>query len=153
MLDIGCGFGLFSLYYAATAPARFVRGVDLNARRIAMARRAASRLAVENVAYEEGDARTFKGDGEVAAVYMLDIVHHIPPDTVAPLLRTLHACLSPGRRPDREGRRHASGAETMVHVDARQADGADDTGEVLERRRARRGASGGGVRRAASRHA
>ena len=23
VLDIGCGFGLFSLYYAATAPARF----------------------------------------------------------------------------------------------------------------------------------
>ncbi|MGH7306877.1 MAG: class I SAM-dependent methyltransferase [Candidatus Rokuibacteriota bacterium] len=96
VLDIGCGFGLFSLYYAATAPARFVRGVDLNPRRIAMARRAASRLAVENVAYEEGDARTFKGDGEVVAAYMLDIVHHIPPETVPPLLRRLHACLTPG---------------------------------------------------------
>ena len=96
VLDIGCGFGLFSLYYAATAPARFVRGLDLNTRRIAMARRAASRLAIGNVAYEEGDARTFKGDGEVAAAYMLDIVHHIPPDTVAPLLRRLHACLAPG---------------------------------------------------------
>ena len=43
-----------------------------------LARRAAARLAVENVAYEEGDARTFKGDGEVAAAYMLDIVHHVP---------------------------------------------------------------------------
>src|SRR5207244_9860458 len=58
VLDIGCGFGLFSLYYAAAAPARFVRGVDLNPRRIAMARRAAARLAIDNVAYEEGDART-----------------------------------------------------------------------------------------------
>ena len=96
VLDIGCGFGLFSLYYAATSPARFVRGVDLSARRVAMARRAASRLAIDNVAYEEGDARTFKGDGEVAAAYMLDIVHHIAPDTVVPLLRRLHACLSPG---------------------------------------------------------
>jgi SAM-dependent methyltransferase len=96
VLDIGCGFGLFSLYYAATAPARFVRGVDLSARRIAMARRAASRLALDNVAYEEGDARTFKADGEVADAYMLDIVHHVPPETVAPLLRRLHASLAPG---------------------------------------------------------
>jgi cyclopropane fatty-acyl-phospholipid synthase-like methyltransferase len=96
VLDIGCGFGLFSLYYAATAPGRFVRGVDLSARRIAMARRAAARLAIDNVAYEEGDARHFKGDGEVAAAYMLDIVHHIPPETVSPLLRSLHACLPPG---------------------------------------------------------
>src|SRR5436305_14029254 len=67
VLDIGCGFGLFSLYYAATAPARFVRGLDLNTRRIAMARRAASRLAIGNVAYEEGHAATFQGDGAVAA--------------------------------------------------------------------------------------
>jgi cyclopropane fatty-acyl-phospholipid synthase-like methyltransferase len=96
VLDIGCGFGLFSLYYAAMAPGRFVRGVDLSARRIAMARRAAARLAIDNVAYEEGDARHFKGDGEVAAAYMLDIVHHIPPETVSPLLRSLHACLPPG---------------------------------------------------------
>src|SRR5262247_92653 len=95
VLDIGCGFGLFSLYYAATAPARYVRGIDLSARRVAMARRAASRLAIENVSYEEGDARTFKGDGEVSAAYMLDIVHHIPADTVVPLLRRLHACLAP----------------------------------------------------------
>jgi cyclopropane fatty-acyl-phospholipid synthase-like methyltransferase len=96
VLDIGCGFGLFSLYYAATARGRFVRGVDLSARRIAMARRAAARLSIDNVAYEEGDARRFKGDGEVVAAYMLDIVHHIPPETVSPLLRSLHACLTPG---------------------------------------------------------
>src|SRR5437899_10850935 len=69
VLDIGCGFGLFSLYYAATAPARFVRGVDLKPRRIALARRAAARLAIDNVAYEAGDARTFKGDGQLAAAY------------------------------------------------------------------------------------
>ncbi len=96
VLDIGCGFGLFSLYYAAAAPARFVYGVDLNPRRVAMARRAAARLGIDNVAYQEGDARTFEGDNEVAAAYMLDIVHHIPPDTVPPLLRRLHACLAPG---------------------------------------------------------
>jgi SAM-dependent methyltransferase len=96
VLDIGCGFGLFSLYYGATGPQRFVRGLDLNGRRIALARRAAARLGLENVAYEHGDARDFKGDGEVAAAYMLDIVHHVPPSTVPPLLRELHRCLAPG---------------------------------------------------------
>src|SRR5882724_3748010 len=75
---LGCGFGLFSLYYAATGPGRFVRGLDLSARRIAIARRAARQLGLQNVAYELGDARDFKGDSEVAAVYMLDIVHHVP---------------------------------------------------------------------------
>jgi ubiquinone/menaquinone biosynthesis C-methylase UbiE len=96
VLDIGCGFGLFSLYYAATAPRRFVRGVDVNRARIALARRAAGRLGLENVAYEEGDARDFKGDSEVAAAYMLDIVHHVPPSAVPPLLRQLQRAVMPG---------------------------------------------------------
>ena len=98
VLDIGCGFGLFSLYYAATGPRRFVRGLDLNGRRIALARRAAARLGLDNVVYEEGDARHFKGDGEVGAAYMLDIVHHVPPASVPPLLGALRRCLPPGGR-------------------------------------------------------
>src|SRR5882672_5794907 len=73
VLDIGCGFGLFSLYYAATSAGRLVRGVDVDRRRIGMARRAAARLGLDNVVYEEGDASDFKGDSQVAAAYMLDI--------------------------------------------------------------------------------
>jgi SAM-dependent methyltransferase len=96
VLDIGCGFGLFSLYYAATARGRLVRGLDVNARRIAMARRAAQRLGLDNVVYEHGDARNFKGDSEVAAAYMLDIVHHVPPAAVPPLLAQLRRALAPG---------------------------------------------------------
>lgn len=98
VLDIGCGFGLFSLYYAAAAPGRLMRGLDVNARRIAVARRAAARLGIENVTYAVGDARDFKADGEVAAAYMLDIVHHVPPETVPPLLRQLRRALAPGGR-------------------------------------------------------
>ena len=98
VLDIGCGFGLFSLYYAATGPGRFVRGIDVNGRRIRLARRAAARLGLDNVSYAEGDAREFKGDGELAAAYMLDIVHHVPPDTVAPLLAALRRSFAPGGR-------------------------------------------------------
>jgi SAM-dependent methyltransferase len=96
VLDIGCGFGLFSLYYAATSPRRLLRGIDINRRRIALARRAAARLGLDNVVYDEIDARDFKGDGEVRAVYMLDIVHHIPPTTVPPLLRELRRVLPAG---------------------------------------------------------
>jgi 2-polyprenyl-3-methyl-5-hydroxy-6-metoxy-1,4-benzoquinol methylase len=96
VLDIGCGFGLFSLYYALTGPGRFLRGSDLSARRLQMARRAAARLRADNVAYEEGNACEFKGDGEVAAAYMLDIVHHIAPAAVPTLLGALHRCLQPG---------------------------------------------------------
>jgi 2-polyprenyl-3-methyl-5-hydroxy-6-metoxy-1,4-benzoquinol methylase len=96
VLDIGCGFGLFSLYYASTGPGRLVRGIDLNPRRIGMARRAATRLGLENVVYEELDARHFKGDSPVSAAYMLDIVHHLPDDAVPSLLRELHRAIAPG---------------------------------------------------------
>jgi SAM-dependent methyltransferase len=96
VLDIGCGFGLFSLYYAATGPARRLRGIDLDARRIALARRAAARLGLANAGYEVGDARDFTADAPVAAAYMLDIVHHVPPATVPPLLRELRRALPAG---------------------------------------------------------
>ena len=52
VLDLGCGFGLFSLYYASLHPAIEVEGIDLNARRIAMARDAAARLGLRNVRYD-----------------------------------------------------------------------------------------------------
>jgi 2-polyprenyl-3-methyl-5-hydroxy-6-metoxy-1,4-benzoquinol methylase len=96
VLDIGCGFGLFSLYYAMTGPGRLMRGIDVDQRRIGMARRAAARLSLDNVVYEEGDARAFKGDSKVAAAYMLDIVHHVPPAVVPVLLRQLHRAVMPG---------------------------------------------------------
>src|SRR5256712_12880945 len=49
-LDIGCGFGLFSLHYAATRPGRVVRRLDLSPRRIPVARRAAPPLGPASLA-------------------------------------------------------------------------------------------------------
>ena len=96
ILDIGCGFGLFSLYYAQLIPAASFRGLDLNARRVALATEAARRLGLANTAYAVGDARTYRADAEYAAAYMLDIVHHVPPETVEPLLSELHKAIRPG---------------------------------------------------------
>ncbi len=98
VLDIGCGFGLFSLYYAQLLPEASFRGVDLNARRIALAAAAARRLGLVNAAYAVGDARGYRAEGEYAAAYMLDIVHHIPPETVEPLLFELYRAIRPGGR-------------------------------------------------------
>jgi 2-polyprenyl-6-hydroxyphenyl methylase/3-demethylubiquinone-9 3-methyltransferase len=98
VLDLGCGFGLFSLYYASVRPGLRVEGLDLNPRRIAMARAAAARLGLPNVRYEVGNATDFRGGGALDAVYMLDIVHHIPPETVRPLFEQVAKCLPPGGR-------------------------------------------------------
>jgi 2-polyprenyl-6-hydroxyphenyl methylase/3-demethylubiquinone-9 3-methyltransferase len=98
VLDIGCGFGLFSLYYASTRPGLTLTGFDLNTRRVAMATEAAARLGLTNVRYEPRDARAFQAGETYDAVYMLDIVHHIPPDAVRPLLEEIYRVLPPGGR-------------------------------------------------------
>jgi len=98
VLDLGCGFGLFSLYYASVLPGIAIDGIDLNPRRIAMARKAAERLGLTNARYEVGNATDFRGGRLYDAAYMLDIVHHIPPDTVRPLLEQMAKSLPVGAR-------------------------------------------------------
>jgi 2-polyprenyl-6-hydroxyphenyl methylase/3-demethylubiquinone-9 3-methyltransferase len=98
VLDLGCGFGLFSLYYAMVAPDLEIDGLDLNPRRIAMARAAAARLGLGNVRYAVGDVMEFRGGRVFDAAYMLDIVHHIGEDAVRPLLEQVAKCLPAGAR-------------------------------------------------------
>src|SRR5882724_6387883 len=96
VLDLGCGFGLFSLYYASVLPALTVEGFDLNPRRIEMARAAARRLGLGNVRYEVGDVMDYRGGARFDAAYMLDIVHHIPEEAVRPLLEQVAKTLPAG---------------------------------------------------------
>jgi 2-polyprenyl-6-hydroxyphenyl methylase/3-demethylubiquinone-9 3-methyltransferase len=98
VLDLGCGFGLFSLYYASVYPGIEIEGLDLNPRRIAMARKAAARLGLGNVRYEVGNATDFRGGRQFDGAYMLDIVHHIPAETVGPLLEQMAKILPAGAR-------------------------------------------------------
>ncbi|HEV8437961.1 MAG TPA: class I SAM-dependent methyltransferase [Methylomirabilota bacterium] len=98
VLDLGCGFGLFSLYYASVRPGLELQGLDLNPRRIAMAREAARKLGLPNVRYEVGNVMDFRGGHLFDAAYMLDIVHHIPADAVRPLLEQMSKVLPAGAR-------------------------------------------------------
>src|SRR5260370_41847109 len=52
VLDLGCGFGLFSLYYASIHPGLPVEGLDRNPRRTASAPAPPPELGLENGAYE-----------------------------------------------------------------------------------------------------
>jgi 2-polyprenyl-3-methyl-5-hydroxy-6-metoxy-1,4-benzoquinol methylase len=96
ILDIGCGFGLFSLYYAQLFPAACFRGIDRDARHVRLATEAAKRLGLLNATYQVRDAREYRSDEAFAAAYMMDLVHHIPPETVGPLLVELYKSLRSG---------------------------------------------------------
>lgn len=96
ILDLGCGFGLFSLYYALTGPGRDIVGVDRNAARIDMANSCARALGVRNVRYVAQDALEFRGKESFDAIYMLDLIHHLPREQVRPFLAELRSILGPG---------------------------------------------------------
>lgn len=98
ILDLGCGFGLFSLYFAKRYPDIQIIGIDLDPNRIETARRAAKVLSLKNVHYEVGDATTFEFREQLDGAYMLDIVHHIPPHAVPHLIKELFRLLKNGSR-------------------------------------------------------
>jgi hypothetical protein len=72
--------------------------LDIDKSRIQMAQKAATLLSLPNVRYVVADAITYECGTTLNGGYMLDIVHHISPETVRPLVRKIHALLSPGSR-------------------------------------------------------
>jgi 2-polyprenyl-3-methyl-5-hydroxy-6-metoxy-1,4-benzoquinol methylase len=96
VVDIGCGFGLFTMFFASTGSHRQIHGFDINERRIGMARTAAEKLKIANATFEIGDARHLQASFRFDAVYMLDIIHHIPRQSVPELVNWARSHLSPG---------------------------------------------------------
>lgn len=96
ILDLGCGFGLFSLYMAARRPGAEIVGVDLNERRLELARRSAAALGLANVRFEPGDLRSWRPSTPLAAAYALDVLHHVPVESGDELLADVYGRLDPG---------------------------------------------------------
>lgn len=94
--ELGCGFGLFGLYFAMERPGLDIVGFDIDESRIALASRARKRLGVENIRFSVGDACESPLTGQLDAAYLLDVVHHIPPDSARALLADVHGRLVPG---------------------------------------------------------
>ena len=96
ILDVGCGFGLFSNYFALMAPERAITGVDPNGRRIVMAREVARALGVQHNTYEEGTIESVDLTPGFDGIFMLDVLHHVPPQFQDSLLERLRDLLRPG---------------------------------------------------------
>jgi len=99
ILEMGCGFGLFGCYFASKWPEIKYQGLDINRRRIDMARQAASRLGLPNARFDYGDAsKPLAIDGEYDAVLMMDLLHHLPDSAKQSLLDAVVSKLNRGGR-------------------------------------------------------
>jgi predicted O-methyltransferase YrrM len=96
VLEIGCGFGLFGLYFARALPELTLHGFDQDDRRIELAEDARRRLDVKNITFAVGDARTEVLPQSLDAVYTLDIVHHLEPEAARDVLVRVYQSLRPG---------------------------------------------------------
>ncbi|HNN53243.1 MAG TPA: class I SAM-dependent methyltransferase [Pseudomonadota bacterium] len=95
ILDVGCGFGLWSAYFSQMQPGRRIIGIDPNAHRISMAKKVAERLGVKTEFYAE-DVRQTAARGPFRAVYLLDVLHHIPSADQVDVVRQLTDMLEEG---------------------------------------------------------
>jgi 2-polyprenyl-6-hydroxyphenyl methylase/3-demethylubiquinone-9 3-methyltransferase len=92
ILDLGCGHGLVSNLLALGSPARDVTGIDIDAAKIAAARRTLG--ARTNVRFVVADATTFAG-GPYAAITVADVFYLIPPEGQRALLASCARMLAP----------------------------------------------------------
>jgi len=96
-LDIGCGFGLFSLFFALSDERRTIVGFDLNARRVELATKAAKTFGVQDrVTFQHSNVLDYQFDRRLQAAVCLDLLHHIPADAVDPILDKIASSLEPG---------------------------------------------------------
>jgi 2-polyprenyl-3-methyl-5-hydroxy-6-metoxy-1,4-benzoquinol methylase len=95
ILDVGCGFGLFSAYFSLVAPGRSIVGVDLSEKRVQIARNVKEQLGLVNNEYLCGTVDATNPTGPFDGIFMLDVLHHVHPAEQRQLLERLRGLLSP----------------------------------------------------------
>jgi len=119
VLDLGCGFGLFTLYYAKSCPDVHFTGIDLSRRRIQAAKRSARKLNLTNVSFVCQDAREYTRESgqRFDAVMTLDLLHHIPvPDGESPPGVRVSGNSKRSRHPHHERRQHAPPRDDLLYI-------------------------------------
>ncbi len=98
VLDLGCGIGIFALKFAKRFKNLNIRGLDINAQRISEASSAARELQLNNISFGSEDLRKHEVKESFNAIYMIDLLHHLPKEMVPDFLRGLSENLQPGGR-------------------------------------------------------
>ncbi|MBC8505236.1 MAG: class I SAM-dependent methyltransferase [Chloroflexi bacterium] len=87
VLDVGCGFGLFSFFFALSADERKMIGVDINANRIATAKIVREKLGLDgHIDFRVSDVADYPFREPVNAIVVLDLFHHVPRQTAQRML-------------------------------------------------------------------
>ncbi len=95
ILDVGCGFGLWSAYFSQMKSGRRIIGIDPNQQRISTAKTVAAQLGLRTEFFAE-DVRQTAARGPFRAVYLLDVLHHIPSADQLGVVRQLTDMLEDG---------------------------------------------------------
>ena len=99
VLEVGCGHGVFSTYLALTSPGRRVVGVDIDADKIALARRAATNLRPGEADVEfrvSPSGEVPRNDGGWDAIVFADVLYLLTKERREALLAECADALAPG---------------------------------------------------------
>lgn len=97
VLDVGCGHGVLSNRIALDHPGRTIRGVDIDDAKVAIARRAAGRLHVDDrTSFDVVDASWAPEPCSVDAVVCTDVLYLMGQRHGAAMVRALAAAVAPG---------------------------------------------------------
>ncbi|MBI4678179.1 MAG: class I SAM-dependent methyltransferase [Elusimicrobia bacterium] len=96
--DLGCGYGIFSVYLALQHPGRRIVAVDSSERRIRSGRRAADALGLGNISFVQDDILRMALQPAQGAI-LNDVLHHLPARSDQRIVLTnVCAALRPGGR-------------------------------------------------------
>ena len=97
VLDLGCGIGLLAHAMRANGLAMPYRGVDIDAPKIAQARRGATRAGLQDVDFDVVDLAAGM-PAHRGSVAILDVLQFVPTHAQETLLDAAIACIAPGGR-------------------------------------------------------
>ena len=94
ILDVGCGFGLFSLFFASRCLTRKLIAFDIDPVRIAIARKARDKLNLtQQINFHVYDVADYPFKESVDAIVMLDLFHHLQPNVGQKILAGFYNAL------------------------------------------------------------
>ncbi len=95
-LDLGCGFGLFPVYYGLKNRERHITGIDKNKNRIIEARAVAKKFNLHNLKFINKDLMDGLFPGTYDVIYTFDLLHHIPNKVSENLMKHIYNSLKKG---------------------------------------------------------